>query len=117
VLVVDDDPSIRLLCRVNLQLEDFRVAEAASLAEARAALEGDDFDVLLLDVHVGADHGLELLNELEARESGIRIALLTGTAELDPVAVRLADAVIAKPFTLERLIQTVRGLANVGCSI
>jgi DNA-binding NtrC family response regulator len=117
VLVVDDDPSIRLLCRVNLQLEDFRVAEAATLAQARLALEADAYDVLLLDIHVGIERGLALLDELEASESGIRVALLTGTAELDPVAVRRADAVIAKPFTLETLIGTVHDLANVGCSI
>ena len=37
VLVVDDEPSIRLLCRINLELEGFDVLEAGTLAEARAA--------------------------------------------------------------------------------
>ncbi len=58
VLVVDDEPSLRLLCRVNLELEGYRVLEAATRrrgddARARAG----DIDVVLLDVHVGADDG------------------------------------------------------------
>jgi DNA-binding response OmpR family regulator len=53
VLVVDDDPSLRLLCRVNLELEGYRVLEAGDLAAARSALSGDDVDVILLDVHLG----------------------------------------------------------------
>ena len=40
VLVVDDDDSLRLLCRVNLELDGYRVLEAGSLAEAREALAG-----------------------------------------------------------------------------
>jgi DNA-binding NtrC family response regulator len=40
VLVVDDDASLRLLCRVNLELDGFDVREAATLDEARAAAPG-----------------------------------------------------------------------------
>src|SRR5688572_24424720 len=66
VLVVDDEQSLRLLCRVNLELEGHRVREAASLAEARQEIERAIPDVILLDIHVGADDGLELLDEIEA---------------------------------------------------
>ena len=40
-LVVDDDPALRMLCRVNLQIEGFAVREAATVAEADAALAAD----------------------------------------------------------------------------
>jgi DNA-binding response OmpR family regulator len=114
ILVVDDEPAIRLLCRVNLELEGFRVLEAATLAEARDRLEGNEIDAILLDVHVGAEDGYELLRELSDRESPVRVALLTGSVDVATVDARLADAVIPKPFSLETLCATARTLAGAG---
>jgi DNA-binding response OmpR family regulator len=114
ILVVDDEPAIRLLCRVNLELEGFRILEAGTLAEARRQLEGADVDALLLDVHVGSDDGYDLLRELSDRESGIPVALLTGSADVATLDARLADAVVAKPFSLETLCATARALTDAG---
>jgi DNA-binding response OmpR family regulator len=112
VLVLDDEPAIRLLCRVNLELEGYQVLEATSLGEARRILDAERVDVLLIDVHVGAEDGRELVGELRAREAPVRIALLTGTVDL-PTAERAgAEAVLQKPFTLEQLVNTVRTLAS-----
>ena len=110
VLVVDDDPSIRLLCRVNLELDGIEVAEASTIAEARERLDASSFGVVLLDVHVGPDSGLDLLEELRRTRPDLRIALLTGTEgadlrEADP------DAVVGKPFTLDELRRTVERLS------
>jgi DNA-binding response OmpR family regulator len=116
VLVVEDEPSIRLLCRVNLELEGHRVLEAGSLAEARQELEANEVDVVLLDRHVGSEDGYELLRELRDRESGIRIALFTGSVEIGSEDRRIADAVLAKPFAIDELLSTVRGLAEVRSS-
>ena len=55
VLVVDDESALRLLCRVNLELEGHRVLEAATLAEARELLAAELPDVMLLDVHLGTE--------------------------------------------------------------
>ena len=54
VLVVEDDPSLRLLCRVNLELEHYRVLEAADLDRATALLMEEPINVVLLDLHVPA---------------------------------------------------------------
>lgn len=110
VLVVDDDPSIRMLCRVNLELDGLRVLEAGSLPEARAHLAEADVSVVLLDVHVGTASGLDLLRELRRDRPFVRIALLTGSegeAERDVEP----DAIVGKPFTLEELRTTVERLA------
>jgi DNA-binding NtrC family response regulator len=114
ILVVDDDPSIRLLCRVNLELDGYRILEAGTLEEARIQLDRAEVDALLLDLHVGAEDGGALLRELHDRESGVRVALLTGTVDIDTVDARLADAVLPKPFTLEALAGTVRRLTDAG---
>lgn len=110
VLVVDDDQSIRFLCRVNLELDGYRVLEAAAIAQAREQVEGSDVTVVLLDVHVGSERSLDFLGELRASHPDVRVALLTGSA--DAPAGTGADAVIAKPFTLDELLQTVRELAG-----
>jgi DNA-binding NtrC family response regulator len=107
VLVVDDDRSLRLLCRVNLELDGFDVTEAESLAEARAALAGDPVDAVLLDVHVGADNGIDLLDELKRDRAELPVILLTGESGLPSEARGRADAVLSKPFEIRDLAKTV----------
>lgn len=109
VLVVDDERGLRLLCRVNLELEGHRVREAATLAEARRELELQTPDVVLLDVHVGADDGLELLDHIEALDLHTRVVLLSGTAQVGPELRNRVDDVVGKPFELKRLAAAVVG--------
>lgn len=110
VLVVDDEPSLRLLCRVNLELEGHRVLEAGTLAEARSLIERESPDVILLDVHVGAEDGLELLDEVDALDLPVRVVLLSGTSEVGPELRSRVDGVLGKPFELGRLASAVAGL-------
>ncbi len=109
VLVVDDERSLRLLCRVNLELEGHHVREAGSLVEARAEIEAAAPDVVLLDIHLGADDGLELIDELHALDLHTRVVLLSGTAEVGPELRGRVDGVLGKPFELGRLAEVVRG--------
>ena len=109
MLVVDDDASIRLLCRLNLELDGWRVFEAGTLQQARAELEAHEVDVAVLDVHVGTDSGLELLQELRRDRPQLKVALLTGSEQVGDVG---SDAVIPKPFTIEQLTSTVAELAG-----
>jgi DNA-binding response OmpR family regulator len=110
VLVVDDAPAMRLLCRVNLELEGYRVVEAGTLDAARALLEREPVAVVLLDLHIGSEHGATLLEELRQREPRIPVAVVTGSAETHERRIE-ADAVLAKPFTIDALCGTVRALA------
>ena len=112
VLVVDDEPAIRLLCTVNLELDGYDVREAGTLEEAREHLQGG-VDAVLLDMHVGADRGEVLLEELIERR--IPVAVVTGSTELD-VARGRADAVLGKPFTIDELEATVARLVAQGTS-
>jgi DNA-binding response OmpR family regulator len=116
VLVVDDEPSLRLLCRVNLELEGFRVLEAPTLPVARVVLETEPIEVVVLDVHVAGDDGRDLLDELRAAEAPVKVVMLTGSADLSNARFAAADSVISKPFDPLELIRTVRGLTN-GASV
>jgi two-component system nitrogen regulation response regulator GlnG len=108
VLVVDDDQSLRLLCRINLELDGFEVTEARSLDAARAALDG--VDAVLLDVHVGAENGIDLLDEVKRDRPELPVVLLTGESGLPPEARGRADAVLSKPFEIGELTETMARL-------
>jgi DNA-binding NtrC family response regulator len=106
---VDDDPSIRLLCRLNLELDGWHVLEAPSLPEAREQLTGEPVDVVVLDVHVGSGNGIDFLEELRRDRPALKVALLTGS---DRLSEATSDAIIPKPFTIEQLTSTVADLAG-----
>lgn len=114
VLVVDDADSIRLLCRINLELDGHLVFEAATLEAARQVLSREPVEVVLLDVQVGAADGRELLTEIRERHPTIRTAMLTGTADSAAVQAAGPEAAITKPFELDDLKRIVNELAAVG---
>jgi DNA-binding response OmpR family regulator len=108
VLVVDDDESLRMLCRVNLEFEGYRVLEAATVGKAEEQLRDEAVDVVLLDVHVGSEDGFALLSHIDAE----RVALFSGSYEVDDARRRQVDAILRKPFTLAELAETVGRLAG-----
>jgi DNA-binding NtrC family response regulator len=109
VLVVDDDASIRLLCRLNLEHDGWQVHEAETLQQARTELDAQEVAVVLLDVHVGTGSGLDFLDELRRERPQLKVILLTGSEGVRETA---SDGVISKPFTLQQLTSTVANLAG-----
>jgi DNA-binding response OmpR family regulator len=107
VLVVEDDPSLRLLCRLNLELEHFRVQEASSIDEARARIEGERPRVVFLDIYLAGEPTDLLLDEL--REAGIPVVVVTG-ADTEQYRDR-ADDVLGKPFAPADLVAAARRYA------
>jgi DNA-binding response OmpR family regulator len=108
ILVVDDEAAIRLLCRVNLELEGYTILEAGGIAEARGVLEHHEVDAILLDRHLRGEDGRELLRELRDADRLTPVAFLTGDSD-DTAG---AEAVLRKPFGLDELSRTVRRLLN-----
>jgi DNA-binding response OmpR family regulator len=111
VLVVDDDPSLRLLCRVNLELDGYRVVEAASTAEVRAALASGPVDAMVLDLHLGGEDGRDLLAALG--DEAPPVAIFTGSEMVTPELLAAAEVVLAKPFAFEDLRKAVDRLVGL----
>jgi len=101
ILVVDDDDDIRALLTRYLEMEGYEVAQAADATGAYQALADDPPDLVLLDVMLSPDDGLEVLARIR-KESEVAVILLTGRgAEADRVVgLKLgADDYVVKPFS------------------
>jgi DNA-binding response OmpR family regulator len=105
ILVVEDDPALRMVCRVNLELEGFRVREAATVAEARGEVAGERPGLVLLDLHLASGLSDDLLDELRA--DGIPVVLVSGTVDVALYEGR-ASAVLPKPFEPDELVDLAR---------
>src|SRR5215470_2257002 len=70
ILVVDDEKNIRRTLRMVLEGEGFEVLEDGSAAEARALLGGDRVELLILDIKLGDENGLDLLSAIKAGDLG-----------------------------------------------
>jgi DNA-binding response OmpR family regulator len=112
VLVVEDDASLRMLCRINLELDGYRVLEAGTLERATDLVGAEPVDVVVLDLHVGERRGTELLPLLRTERPEAAVCLLSGTSETDPPMEEGVDGFIRKPFELDVLSDTVRRLAS-----
>jgi CheY-like chemotaxis protein len=111
ILVADDDPALRMLCSVNLGFEGYRVIEAANAAEIDEALSRESVSLILLDIHLGADNGLDVAERLRETHPKLAIAFFTGSVRLAGDDESLADGMLPKPFTLEELEEIAHRLA------
>lgn len=112
LLVVDDDARLRELLRRYLSDSGFRVTTAADAAEARSRLVSFAFDLVVLDVMMPGENGIELTRALR-RERGSPIMLLTAMAEPEDRVNGLeqgADDYLAKPFEPRELVLRIRNL-------
>jgi two-component system OmpR family response regulator len=112
VLIADDDAALRLLCRVNLELEGYRVLEAASAGEVHRVVSEEDVAGVLLDVRLGEDDGLAVARALRETHPGLPIALFTGSVDHTDLWDEFADGYLKKPFSLDALGETVRRLVS-----
>jgi two-component system phosphate regulon response regulator OmpR len=127
LLVVDDDARLRTLLRRYLADNGFRVTLAADVAEARAGLASFAFDLIVLDVMLPGETGLDLTRSLrcqagdrrdppmpgEARRPRIPILLLTAMGEPEDRINGLeqgADDYLAKPFEPRELVLRIRNV-------
>jgi two-component system, OmpR family, phosphate regulon response regulator OmpR len=116
VLVVDDDQKIRDLLSRYLIENGFRVTPAADAASARAALRGLAFDLVLLDVMMPGESGLDFARYLKSTTQ-LPICLLTARAEtehrIEGLEIGVEDYV-SKPFEPRELLLRLKNILRRG---
>lgn len=112
MLVVDDEPRVREVVAAYLTREGYRVSETASVEAARDLLETGDQDLVILDIMLPAESGLDLLRELRSNGETPVILLTSRAEETDRVlGLELgADDYVTKPFSPRELVARVRSV-------
>ena len=110
VLVVDDDEAVRRLVDDYLVQNDFRVSGAEGGVELARALGGQVIDLVLLDLRLRGEDGMQLLRQVRAH-SQIPVIILTGRSEEADRVMGLelgADDYLTKPFSPRELLARIR---------
>ena len=112
ILVVDDDTRLRDLLRRYLSEQGFRVTTAVDAGDARAKLASITFDLIVLDIMMPGESGLDLTRWLRL-DNGVPILLLTAMSEPADRITGLesgADDYLAKPFEPRELVLRVNAI-------
>ncbi len=109
ILIVDDEPNIRLFYATVLAEEGHQVVEAGDGREMFAALEREPFDLVILDIRLKAENGLDLLQNLVARYPQIPVILCSAYVSFqDDYTSWLARSYCVKSGDPQVLLQEVQ---------
>jgi two-component system OmpR family response regulator len=113
ILIVDDDATIRKLIASYLSNHCIRVSEASTGAEVGRHLSGNDPSLVILDLQLGKDDGLNILRSIRA-QSDVPVIIISGHHLDDSdrvIGLELgADDYVTKPFNLRELLARVRAV-------
>lgn len=110
ILVVDDDPEVRMATRDFLSIKGYDVAVAEGGCEALRMLDASPADVVLLDVAMPDMDGMETLKRIVAAHPAMPVIMVTANADIEITSKVLqlgAADYVPKPFDLDYLDQAI----------
>ncbi|HXF06833.1 MAG TPA: sigma-54 dependent transcriptional regulator [Blastocatellia bacterium] len=113
ILVVDDEEPVRRLLTDVLELEGYRLDTAASVSEALAKIGREVYDLVLTDLKIGPDSGMDLVKQIRSASTETEVMMMTAYATVETAvqAMKLgACDYITKPFQLEELTHRIRNV-------
>ncbi|HKA16091.1 MAG TPA: sigma-54 dependent transcriptional regulator [Myxococcota bacterium] len=111
LLLIDDEPLLLRSLRRALEGEGYRTSIAESVAAARSRIAESEPDVVLLDLGLGRDSGLALLEHLKREHPEVEVIMMTGNASIESAVGCIRGGAfdyLAKPFDEHRVRTTVR---------
>jgi DNA-binding response OmpR family regulator len=111
ILVIDDEPVVLNSCRKVLEEDGFDVYLVPSADEALKAMKKEGFDLLLVDVKMPKHDGIYLMQKVKEKWPDVPIIVMSGYPTPDTItdgAKMGAEAFIAKPFTPDELLESIR---------
>jgi len=109
LLVVDDEANIRLLYAQELSDEGYEVVTAANALEAAEKLQGADFDLVVLDIKLKNESGIELLQRIVKERHTLPVILCTAfSCYKDDFSAWLADGYVVKSSDMTELKDEIK---------
>jgi len=111
ILVIDDEPIVRLSCEKILSIEGYEVKSVPSGKEGFELLEKESFNLVLLDLKMPDMDGVEVLKKIKSAWPETIVIMITGYSTVETAVKTLklgALNYIEKPFTPDALIEGVR---------
>ncbi len=114
ILVVDDDPGVRMFVRRALEPEGYCVEEAADGAECLRRVRRSPPDLIILDLYMPEKDGLEVLRELRTIQPASRLITMSGGGPTYDMTILQsarflgAPSALLKPFSVADLLDAVR---------
>ncbi|QJT09098.1 response regulator [Oceanidesulfovibrio marinus] len=116
ILIVEDETSVRAMLRESLAMEGYEVDEAANGREGLAAMETRPADVVVTDIHMPEQEGLQFIKDLRQRYPETKIVAISGGApgiksgcNLELASMFGAHITCAKPVDIDALLMMIRG--------
>jgi len=104
ILVVDDEAGIRLLYSQELADEGYQVDTAGNIAEALEKLQGNRYDLAVLDIKLKNESGLDLLQKIVKERNDMMVILSTAfSCYKDDFSAWLADSYVVKSSDMQEL--------------
>ena len=110
ILIVEDEPAIRVAVADRLEAEGYEVAVSADAVDGLRRATGDHFDLVILDVTLPGGNGFDLCREIRRRGVKAPVLMLTARAEVVDRVLGLklgADDYLVKPFAMAELLARV----------
>ena len=110
ILLAEDDPTMVSLLKTLLKMEGFDVVALDASSDVAAEVEKENPHALFMDVHLGGQSGMQILEKIRANEqnSRIKIVMTSGLNMKDECMSRGADVFLLKPFMPDDLISALR---------
>lgn len=110
ILLAEDDPTMISLLKTLLKMEGFEVVTLDVNSDVPAAVQREMPDTILMDVHLGGQNGLQILESIRKNRdlADVRIVMTSGLNMKDECISRGASAFLLKPFMPDDLISALK---------
>jgi two-component system nitrogen regulation response regulator GlnG len=111
IWIVDDDASIRWVLEKALARENLETRSFANARDAMAAFETDTPQVLVSDIRMPGESGIDLLQAVKAKHPGLPVIIITAFSDLDSAVASFQGGAfdyLAKPFDIDKAVSLIR---------
>lgn len=112
ILIVDDDPAIRLLYKEELEDEGYEVVVASSGEEALRLFDAENPDIVTLYILMPGMDGIQVLRHMKEKKPRLPIIMSTAYDYRDDFAIWASEAYIVKSADMTQLKETIKKLAE-----